>query len=413
MQPLPRYRIYSKFSDYASILREVAANRWGRGESCRELEAAVEKLGAAEAICVAKARVGIFLAVRSIIQPGQKVVLSPYTISDVVNMVICAGGVPVFADLERETCNIDPSEIERLVDSDTGAVLVTHLHGLACDMERILSICREHGVPLIEDAAQAFGCRFDGRPVGTFGDAGIYSFGMYKNVNAFFGGMVVTPHADLAERIREQVDGFPSQEIGYYLSKVMSGVVTDLATQPALFKSITYPIFRYGFLHDVGFLNQQTSVDVDPEMKRVLPESYLRQLTPMQARLILPQLDAVDERSRARVQTAEIYHTGLSDVPGVLLPPLRTDLSHTYTYFPIQVEDRDALLRELMREHRDVAAQHLKNCADLPCFEEFERDCPNARETARSVVLLPTYPRYDPRDVEQNIQVIRSYFGAS
>jgi hypothetical protein len=203
------------------------------------------------------------------------------------------------------------------------------------------------------------------------------------------------------------------QEIGYYLSKAMSGVATDLATQPALFKSITYPIFRFGFLHDVAFLNQQTSVDIDPQIKRELPESYLRRLTPMQARLVLRQLGAVDNRSRARVRTAETYHAGLRDVPEVLLPPLRTDLSHTYTYFPIQVEDRDALLRQLMRERRDVAAQHLKNCADLPCFEEFQRDCPNARETARSVVLLPTYPRYGPRDVEQNIQVIRRYFGAS
>lgn len=413
MQPLPRYRLYSKPGDYASIVREVVARRWLRGENCSELERAIEELGAAHAICVAKARVGIFLAVRAILRPGQKVVLSPYTISDVVNMVICAGGVPVFADTERETCNIDPSEIDRLVDSDTGAVLVTHLHGLSCDMDRISTVCRESGVPLIEDAAQAFGCRFQGRLVGTFGDAGIYSFGMYKNVNSFFGGMLVIADASLAQQIRTEVDRFPAQEIGYYLSKVLGGAATDLATLPALFKSITYPVFRFGFLHDVAFLNQQTSVDTDPQIKRVLPESYLRRLTHMQARLVLRQLGAVDEQSRARVRTAEMYHAGLRDIPEVVLPPLRTDLSHIYTYFPIQVTDRDALLRQLMREHRDVAAQHLKNCADLPCFEEFQRECPNARENAGSVVLLPTYPRYGARDAEQNMKVIRRYFGRS
>ena len=132
-------------------------------------------------------------------------------------------------------------------------------------------------MPLIEDAAQAFGTRFADRPVGSFGDAGIYSFGMYKNINSFFGGMIVTPRADLAERLRTEVKGFPPQEIGYYLTKVMSGVASDLATWPPLFRTLTYPVFRYGFLHDVGLLNQQVSVDADPQMKRELPESYLRE----------------------------------------------------------------------------------------------------------------------------------------
>ena len=68
--------------------------------------------------------------------------------------------------------------------------MITHLHGLACDMDVIPRLCAERGVPLIEDAAQAFGARFGGRPVGSFGDVGIFSFGKYKNVNAFLGGVL-------------------------------------------------------------------------------------------------------------------------------------------------------------------------------------------------------------------------------
>lgn len=410
-RPLPRYRIYSRPRGYLSIARDVLGRRWMRGDSCREIEAEIKKLGIAHAVCMPQARVGIFLAVRALIKRGQKVVLSPYTISDVVNMVICAGGVPVFADIERETCNIDPAEIERLIDDETGAVMITHLHGLACDMDRIPVLCKERGVPLIEDAAQAFGSRWGGRPVATFGDAGIFSFGMYKNVNAFFGGMLVTPDASLAERVRGEMENFPPQEMPHYLSKVMHGVTTDLATFPPLFKTLTFSIFRFGFLHDIDFLNNQVSVENDPRMKRELPERYLQRLTPMQARLALSQLEKVDLHFQARIRAAETYHEGLRDVPEVLLPPLRTDASHTYTYFPIQVDDRHALLRHLMRHHRDVAAQHLKNCADLPCFEEFQRDCPNACVTANATVLLPTYPRYPLREVERNIKVIRDYFG--
>jgi dTDP-4-amino-4,6-dideoxygalactose transaminase len=413
MQPLPRYRIYSSPRDYWAVVREVASRSWMRGDACGELERAVcERHDVPHALCIAKARVGIFVTIRALIEPGQKVVLSPYTISDVINMVICAGGVPVFADLDPDTCNVSASELESLIDDDTGAVLITHLHGLACDMERIPALCRERAVPLVEDAAQAFGARASGRALGTFGDAGIYSFGMYKNVNSFFGGMVVGNDGELMARLRSEVDAFPPQEIPYYLSKVREALTTDLATIPAVFKALTYRIFRYGFLHDVGLLNSQLSVDTNPELKRELPESYLRRLTPMQARIVASQLGAVDDAIRARIAYAQRYHDGLSGVEGIGLPPMRTDFSHTYTYFPIQVEDRQAVLKHMMRERCDVAAQHLRNCADLECFAEYARDCPNARRTADAVVLLPTYPRYSDADVGRNIRVLREYFGA-
>ena len=412
MQPLPRFRIYSRPRDYCAIARDVATRRWLAGDECHELERAMtERQGVAHAICTAKARVAIYLAVRALVPRGRKVVLSPYTISDVVNMVICAGAIPVFADLERETCNVDPADVERLVDADTGAVMVTHLHGLACDMERISAVCRARGVPLIEDASQAFGARSGGRAVGSFGDAGIYSFGMYKSVNAFFGGMLVTPHRDLAGRLRAEADAFPPQELGYYLSKAASGLASDVATWPPLFKSIVYRMFRFGFLHDVSYLTDQLTVDLHPEMKRELPESYLRRFTPTQARLVLSQLAGVDDAIRARIRAAERYHAALRDVPEVLLPPLRSDFSHVYSAFPIQVPHRHEFLRFMMSERRDVAAQHLHNCADLPCFREFHRECPNARTTARSVVLLPTYPRYAAVEIEHNIATIRRFFG--
>ena len=94
MQPLPRYRIYSRARDYWTIGRDVVARRVRRGDDCAELERAVAaRNGVDHALCISKARVGIHVAVRAIIEPGQKVVLSPYTISDVINMVICAGGV--------------------------------------------------------------------------------------------------------------------------------------------------------------------------------------------------------------------------------------------------------------------------------------------------------------------------------
>ena len=413
MAPLPRYRLYDDAGTYATIARELLTGRWKSGGACAELEKSLASLGAPHAVLAPRARVAIHLAVKGLIRPGQRVVLSPYTIADVVNVVAAAGGVPVFADIERETCNIDPTEIEKLVDADTGAVMVTHLHGLACDMDVITRICGERGVALIEDAAQAFGVRHGGRPVGTFGDAGIFSFGKYKNVNAFLGGVLMTRHAELAQRTRAALADWPLQDPLHYLEEAAHGLATDLATWPPLFRAFTFWVFRFAFLQELGLLNRQVSFDLDPELRLELPVNYRRRMTPLQARLILRQLARVDEHTRERIERARAYHEGLRDLGDVIVAPLRTDFSHMYTYFPIQIDDRNALLRHLMRCGRDVAGQHIKNCADFPAFREWHRDCPNARKTASAVVLLPTYPRYSMRDVEANVRVIREYFGVS
>ena len=170
-------------------------------------------------------------------------------------------------------------------------------------------------------------------------------------------------------------------------------------------------IFRHAFLNGIAALNNMLSVDNAPAMKKTLPESYLRRMTPTQASLVLRQLNTVDEKSQNRVAAARLYQDGLAGVEGVSLPPLREDLSHTYSYYAIQVQNRESVLKELMRNYRDVAAQHLKNCADQDCFTEFFRDCPRARLVSRRVILLPTYPRYGQRDIERNIGVIRRIFG--
>ena len=411
--PMPRFRLYGGLGQFVQIARDVALGRMRPGEDCKRLEREIAALvGARHAVAAAKARVAIYLALRALDVKGKHVILSPYTISDVVNMVLCAGGIPLFADLEPDTCNIDAASVERLLaEGPAGAVMVTHLHGLACDMRRIVDLTRRHRVPLVEDAAQAFGARFEGRRVGTFGDAGIYSFGMYKNVNSYFGGMLVTSDTSLYQRVARETAGFPQQEVGYYLNKVASAAATELATFPLLFKSLTFWIFRHAELRDIAFLRNRVAVDIDPKAKTELPESYLRRLTDTQARLVLSQLPNLDANTAIRIEAARRYHAALRDVPEIVLSPLREDGSHIYTYFPIQVPQRERFVREMMRAGRDMAAQHLKNCADLPCFEEYARDCPNARRTAASVVLLPTYPGYGAREIDLTIGAVRRYFG--
>jgi len=411
--PLPRFRTYSTLGTYGRIAIDTLAGRTARGDDVARFEEAVQaRTGSPFALCMPQARIGIFLALRALISPGQKVILSPYTIYDVVNMVICAGGVPVFADIDRKTCNVNPQQVEELIDEETGAVLVTHLHGLAMNLTGLVEFCRKRNVPLIEDAAQAFGARVGGQAAGTFGDAGIYSFGLYKNINAFYGGMIVTPRKDLHDRISAELADLPVQKLRALIQRVGYGAITELLTWPPFFGNVTFHVFRYAYLHDIESLNRRVREENNPKRKRALLDGALRRLRPVQARLAMRGLTRVDKDIRTRATFARAYDEGLSDLKELILPPLREDGSHIYMQYPIQYADRKALVKHMMRQGCDMAAQHIRNCADLSCFEEFRRECPNTRATANETIILPTYAKYSRKDVERNIRAIRAFFKA-
>ena len=396
------------------MLSDALLGRSRAGDALGSLASAVARhTGVPFGVPVARARTGIYLAVKSVVRPGRKVVLSPYTIHEVVNMVICAGGVPVFADIERETCNANPTLCAELIDEETDAVLVTHLHGLAMELDELAEVCRGRGVALIEDAAQSFGTKLHGRPVGGIGDAGVFSFGMYKNLTSFLGGLVVTRDAELFDRIAGEAASYPAQPLRDIVAEALNALTTDVATWPPLFGPLVYPLFRYGYLHDVEWLNKRVRVEDDPRRRSGEPSEYLLGMRDTQARVALAQLGAVESDCAARIEHARRYRDGLSDLDALLLPPFRDDGSHGYGYYPIQCDDRAALLRALVTDGCDLAAQHLKNCADLACFSEWARDCPNARATADATILLPTYPRYGVADVERNIHAIRRFLGRS
>jgi len=410
--PHPRSRIYTKPKSYWSFWSDLLLGRFNKGNDVQKFERALaEKFGVPEAVCVSMTRVGIYLVLKNLIKPGQNVIMSPYTVADVVNMVVLAGGVPVFTDIEQQSCNLNPAEVAKLIDKNTGAVIATHLHGVGARIYEILDICRQHNIPLIEDAAQSFGGKAKGKRLGTIGDVGIYSLGMYKNINSWYGGAVVAKDSALLNKLRAELAQYDFQSPIFILKKMLKGLATDLLTYPLIFQPLTYWLFRYGFLHDIGWINRQVEIELDLELKKEMPANYLRRYTPFQARLALSQLNQIDADIELRAKKAALYRKELSGISELVLPPEENDSKYIYPVFAVQYQDRKKLLKWLMRQKRDVTAQHLKNCADLESFSAFYRDCPVARKTANEVILLPTYTRYPDSEIKKNIEVIRAFFG--
>lgn len=200
-------------AQYGAIREEVAAAIQGVLDDARfilgpEVRSFEEEfaayVSAAYAVGVSSGTDALHLALRACgIGPGDEVITSPHTFVATAEAVVMAGAVPVFADVNERTYNLDPACVEARITSRTRAVIPVHLYGQPADMDAIAAVARRHGLVVIEDAAQAHGARYRARSVGTLADAACFSFYPGKNLGAYGdAGAVTTNDGAIAERVR-------------------------------------------------------------------------------------------------------------------------------------------------------------------------------------------------------------------
>ena len=183
---------------------EVLDRCWltNNGPVVLELEATLaDLLEVDHCVAVANATLGLQIAA-SDLEAGSEVIVPAFTFVATAHALRWIGLRPVFCDVDPKTHNLDPARVAELVTPRTRAILGVHVWGRPCDVTALSVVAEEHGLALLYDAAHAFGCAADGRPIGGFGRAEVFSFHATKFVNAFEGGAVTTDDADLAARLR-------------------------------------------------------------------------------------------------------------------------------------------------------------------------------------------------------------------
>ena len=206
-------------------ITKVVKSKWLiEGENVREFESKFAQFtGAKHAIATTSGTTALHLAASALnLGPKDEVITTPFTFIASTNSILFNGAVPVFADVDRETFNIDPEQVESLITERTKAILPVHIFGNPSDMKALVDIAEDHDLKIIEDAAQAHGAKIDGKHVGNFGDTGCFSFYATKNLISGEGGMVVTNDDSLAERLvsmknhgRSAKGGYAHYVVGY------------------------------------------------------------------------------------------------------------------------------------------------------------------------------------------------------
>ena len=337
-------------------------------------------VGAAHAIAVSSCTAAMHLALRVAgIGRGDEVVTSVNTFCATVEAIVHAGARPVLADVEEDTLNISPQQIEAKLTPRTRALLPVDLAGHPCDMDSIRAIAERHGLVVIGDAAHSLSARYRGRLVGSLADLTAFSFYVTKPLSTGEGGMVTTDREDWAERLRVLR---------------LHGMSRDAWRRYESARSWYYEVGELGYKYN---------------------------LSDLQAALGRVQLRRQETLRRRRAEIAEAYREGLSGVPGVRLPTERPDVVHSWHLFIVRVYDgngsslRDRAIRDLA-DGGVGASVHFIPIHYHPYFARRCRakrgDFPVAERAFEATLSLPIFPGMRQRDVRKVTDALKSAIGA-
>lgn len=345
----------------AAVDEVIDSNSFSGGPYVQRFEEAFAKYcGTDHAVGVGNGTDALWLTLLALgIGPGDEVITTPNTFIATAEAISLCGAKPVFIDIDETTHTMDPALIEGAVSPATKAVIPVHLYGQPADMDPIVSVARRHGLFVIEDACQAHGAEYQGRPAGSLGDVACFSFYPSKNLGAMGeGGAVVTADPNLADRLRLLRDHGQSRK----------------------------------YCHEVVGCNAR--------------------MDGFQGAILNVKLSRLDECNEARRTVAESYRNLMGDLPGIILPLEAPGRRHVYHLYVVRVQDREGFMAHLAREnigcsiHYPVPIHLQKAYAGMGLGPG---SFPKSEAVASEVVSLPMFPEMTSEQTEAVAGVVKTW----
>jgi dTDP-4-amino-4,6-dideoxygalactose transaminase len=350
----------------AAIARVLESAAFIKGEDCDRLEKEFAAWCGAKTACgVANGTDALILCLRAYgVGPGDEVITVANTFIATGEAILLNGARPVFVDVDPISFTMDPGQLEKAITPRTKLVLPVHLYGHPADMKAIVDIASRHGLPVLEDAAQAHGAEIDGQRAGTLGHAASFSFYPGKNLGAYGdAGMVVSNDADFVARVRQ--------------------------------------IANHG-----GGANKYDNVVLGTNSR----------LDTLQAAVLRVKLRHLDTWNRERRERAEAYGRALADMPSVVRPRERPGARSAWHLYTVRVKDRDGMQSHLKAQGIATAVHYPRPIHLQPAMAAAGGRVgmlPVSEALSREVLCLPLYPELPFPAIERVTAEVRSFCGAA
>jgi dTDP-4-amino-4,6-dideoxygalactose transaminase len=337
-------------AEYEALLGEIWESRWltNEGQFHRSLESRLAGfLGVEHVNAFCNGTIALMVALQALRINSGEVITTPFTFPATPHVLFWNHITPVFCDIDERTFSLDPARIERLIGSETRAILPVHVYGIPSDVDAIQRIADRHGLHVIYDAAHCFGVRYRGRSLASYGDMAMLSFHATKLFSTLEGGALVTKTPALAERVR--------------------------------------------FLRNFGISDEET----------VIAPGINGKMNELQAAFGLLHLQMVEREIESRRKLTEEYRRGLCGIPGLALLEEMPELEHNFSHFPVVIDpDRFGMTRDavhaFLKSCNIVTRKYFfPLCSDYPCYSSLPsarpENLPVAHRVTERVLCLPIY----------------------
>ncbi len=366
-----------------------------------------ERIGREHGIAFPFARTGIYFTLKAIGLPtGSVVLMPPLTIKPILDVVYALGLVPRFVDVSLETACFDETELADALTGPADAAILTYLFGIVPDVDRIVKLLREHDVFIIEDFSQCLDGEYRSRKIGSFGDVSVYSASSVKTLDTYGGGLVVLDDDRLAAKLRDAQKSLSEPRRSELLKKIFVDFARNLLTTGPFFSFFLFPFLFLLNRARSARLNRFTGARATEPID-VLPESWFRAYTSIQARFGLLQLQELSKKNSQRIASIRLVD--------VRVPNSRTAKGadggrNVYWQYVVYVDDFSRAKDLLLSKQIDTATTSLGLISSFTSYPH-ARSTPNAETIFSRGAYLPCYHQLTERQVERLVGAAEDLFG--
>ncbi len=352
-----------------------------------------------------RGRVALYAILKGLgIGAGDEVAAQAFTCVAVPEGIMATGAQPVWVDIEADGFNMDAADLRRKLTSRTRAIIVQHTYGIPADMELLLQVANEAGLPVIEDCCHTLASTYKGKTVGSFGVASFYSFEWGKPIVTGIGGSAVVNDPELRQRVREAYENYQAPGITRLVRIQLQYYAFGLLYRPSLY----WPV--RALFHRLGSLGMAES-NYNPVGEGNIAQDFnLRMAVPLQRRLArnLAKLDAQTRHSR---WVASEYQARIQSSAAIIHPIPPKDSDTVFARYPLRARDKAGLLAVARKANVELSEWYATPVHPLAGQElrlvHYEPgSCPNAETRCAEIVALPTHPAVTKRDIDRAVKFL-------
>lgn len=355
------------YEDYINLIKPIWQTKWltNQGQFHNKLENELKKfLNVPNVSLFCNGHLALDCAIKGIVPhthgEANEVITTPFTFVSTIHAISMNGFTPVFCDIKSGDYTIDEEQIENLITEKTVAIVATHVYGFPCNVEKIKDIAKKHNLKIIYDSAHAFGVKINDIPIGSFGDASMFSFHATKVFNTIEGGMLSYNNCDLKR--------------------------------------------KFDMLKNFGILNAEEIISLGLNAK----------MNEFQAAMGIENLKYVDKNIQHRKAATELYIQKLSQVPGIILSKLNKNVKYNYSYMPILVDEtqfgisRNELYNKLIEYNVYTRKYFYPLISNINVYKSLKAEVKTANYVSERILCLPLFGSIKLEDVENVCEIIKS-----